>query len=962
MHRALSLCAATALAAFSAPVSATFTCIATYVTTTTTCTVCGTVACATASCVDTVSLNQQEYCRGVAHKGIFAQQYAMLGSVAGEAVSRLGTESPQAQVNRFASRSEWQTFSVCDARYGTCASNTAHQAQYCRQRQQNIFGMGMVGPSFGDPCWGGAIFYNDGQVAAAFIGAPMTSIRTALQSLHKFASTRGSLSDRVVRAGAAVAENGEGDVRCARNANKAHVSADSGMVYIRGCVSITIEVTSTAGYVCTGGWFCQNRPPSGTYRDAFLELQHRYFNDHQRPSNEPLLIGCVVTSCNCWGTPTHGTQGVHIPCPCPPVATPAPTPRPTPRPTVQPTAQPTATPTAVPTAVPTAEPTPEPTPCACGQTIDKGATYTDPVVQPTEHLAYCRCVADDGTQAVSICNSGQGDPQAVCQAGDGCNRGNGDPITECACKPDGIDGNTMTFAQCEEQCGRIDMRLPANSDDVQLAKNTGCGANAQEVWVGSCAVCPTTPTPTCGQSIAKGSTYSEPVAKATDHLAYCRCVADDGTQAASICNSGQGDPQAVCQAGDGCNRGNGDPITECACKPDGIDGNTMTFAQCEEQCGRIDMRLPANSDDVQLAKNTGCGANAQEVWVAGTSECPSGRDALPETQLETPSDNAEPETQSETEQDAQPETQAETEPVAQSPDTQASETQAETEPATQPDSPVAAQPSAQPSTQASETQAETEPATQPDSPVAAQPSAQPGTQAGAETESEPDTQPESEPAATSSANTSPEHCTSCATPSPQPACVFSFNFWFSFALNFADLFGCRRVLSPILRLRTSDFVILSLTPGTQRNAHNSGRARIQLIGDNIAENRAALKSANLEAEGITDLQEEGAAAASSSSSTVQSSSDSSSASGSTLWIAVAASVGALVLCGIIMAAVLVARRGRGMEPSSGSAPVKFEDVAISDLEGLTSEGAPEGLSGSASLMDIDDSDGLYGEL
>ena len=231
MRSALFLGAASLLAAVTTPVSATFTCIAVYVTTSASCSACGTVACVSASCVGTMSLDSVELCRGVPHKGIFAQQYWMLRNKVSEALPRLGTEHPQVQVDRFKSLQEWQTFTVCDSKYGTCASNTARQAVDC------------VSAPIGAPCWGGAIFYNDGQVAAAFIGSPMTSINAALQSLHAFASHRGPLADRVVRAGAASADNGEGDNRCTRDATKSYVSTDSGMLYITGCVEITIDIT-----------------------------------------------------------------------------------------------------------------------------------------------------------------------------------------------------------------------------------------------------------------------------------------------------------------------------------------------------------------------------------------------------------------------------------------------------------------------------------------------------------------------------------------------------------------------------------------------------------------------------------------------------------------------------------------------------------------------------------------------
>ena len=47
----------------------------------------------------------------------------------------------------------------------------------------------------------------------------------------------------------------------------------------------------------------------------------------------------------------------------------------------------------------------------------------------------------------------------------------------------------------------------------------------------------------------------------------------------------------------------------------------MTFVDCEAQCARINMRLPANSADILFSRGTGCGADAQNLWVSGRAQC-----------------------------------------------------------------------------------------------------------------------------------------------------------------------------------------------------------------------------------------------------------------------------------------------------------------------------------------------------
>ena len=196
-------------------------------------------------------------------------------------------------------------------------------------------------------------------------------------------------------------------------------------------------------------------------------------------------------------------------------------------------------------------------------------------------------------------------------------------------------------------------------------------------------------------------------------------------------------------------------------------------------------------------------------------------------------------------------------------------------------------------------------------------------------------------------------------------------------MNFANLFSCRQIICGILGLRTSDIRIVRLTPSTQRSSHSSGSAAIELIGENLEQNRAYLSSANFESEGIFNLQEGDPSSeeavseqGSSQGSSQNASSASSTGSSSTIWIAVVASVVALVLCGIISAVVLTVRRrkmnqassstlkGRDMETANGQDVMQSDlDLGLSSADGTLTlgEDAP------ASLVDVDESEG-YGEL
>ena len=84
-------------------------------------------------------------------------------------------------------------------------------------------------------------------------------------------------------------------------------------------------------------------------------------------------------------------------------------------------------------------------------------------------------------------------------------------------------------------------------------------------------------------TLARGNTWDESTLTQRDFMyeAYCRCVSSDYTEGISICNTGCGNPTTVCSTDFGCTLEehwcNPD---QCTCKPDGIDGNTMTYQQC----------------------------------------------------------------------------------------------------------------------------------------------------------------------------------------------------------------------------------------------------------------------------------------------------------------------------------------------------------------------------------------------
>ena len=99
----------------------------------------------------------------------------------------------------------------------------------------------------------------------------------------------------------------------------------------------------------------------------------------------------------------------------------------------------------------------------------------------------CRCVSEDLSKGISICNTGCGDPDKQCTSDFGCTRGQrGCNKDKCTCKPfayDGIETNFMTYTMCYDQCAAVGMVIPSNEEGVEAARSTGCKANGKRIWI-----------------------------------------------------------------------------------------------------------------------------------------------------------------------------------------------------------------------------------------------------------------------------------------------------------------------------------------------------------------------------------------------------------------------------------------------------------------------------------------------
>ena len=127
---------------------------------------------------------------------------------------------------------------------------------------------------------------------------------------------------------------------------------------------------------------------------------------------------------------------------------------------------------------------PEPEPEYLLQTISQG-TYYENLAEKTElDVAYCRCHTEDFLEGISICNTGCGDPNTVCNDSFGCAANElACNNQKCTCKPDGIETNTMTYQECHDQCTAIGMVPVTGAEGVAASINTGCNINGLETWV-----------------------------------------------------------------------------------------------------------------------------------------------------------------------------------------------------------------------------------------------------------------------------------------------------------------------------------------------------------------------------------------------------------------------------------------------------------------------------------------------
>jgi len=113
--------------------------------------------------------------------------------------------------------------------------------------------------------------------------------------------------------------------------------------------------------------------------------------------------------------------------------------------------------------------------------------------------------------------------------------------------------------------------------------------------------------------------------KVPTYKAQCRCVSPDLALGISICNTGCGDPVAVCDNTFGCSVSQKACGGTCTCKPESTvtDLTAMTFQNCHLQCSRIGMVVPSTPEGVAASLDTGCGTNSLEMWVAPLSKSPS---------------------------------------------------------------------------------------------------------------------------------------------------------------------------------------------------------------------------------------------------------------------------------------------------------------------------------------------------
>ena len=115
--------------------------------------------------------------------------------------------------------------------------------------------------------------------------------------------------------------------------------------------------------------------------------------------------------------------------------------------------------------------------CLAPKTVLRGNAWEHThIIRDGDYKAYCRCVKNDNSYGISICNTGShiDSDTGPCD----------DSYKNTACKPSIYTGqNIFTYEQCREECDTVGLVLPKDENALLTAKGTGCGIDAYEVWI-----------------------------------------------------------------------------------------------------------------------------------------------------------------------------------------------------------------------------------------------------------------------------------------------------------------------------------------------------------------------------------------------------------------------------------------------------------------------------------------------
>merc|ERR1711998_90140 len=158
----------------------------------------------------------------------------------------------------------------------------------------------------------------------------------------------------------------------------------------------------------------------------------------------------------------------------------------------------TQAPTPSPTPDPTPAPPPPPTPAPglFGYLTTKGTSCCGTLQTSATETAMCRCT--DGSRSVSVCasNSRCGNPkwqgkdvpgshnkELGCTNSQRACNGSGSSGRVCTVTPSVRSYDFFTYEDCLEECGRLNMHIPMDTTEVNLATNTGCNINGEKMWI-----------------------------------------------------------------------------------------------------------------------------------------------------------------------------------------------------------------------------------------------------------------------------------------------------------------------------------------------------------------------------------------------------------------------------------------------------------------------------------------------